>query len=276
MDTGLLRTFAVVAETRHFTRAAEQLNCVQSAVSMQIKRLEELLQVRLLERTNRDVRLTPQGEIVLRYAHRVLRLTDETLVELGARAKTGRVRLAATDMSIGFLPPVLGQFKLRHPLIEIELVCMKSRDALKAFEVDRVDLAFVTQSCGRKGGKLITRTPLVWTSSRTADATAADPMPLALFEPDCIYRKAAISALEKNAIAYRLAYESPSRSGLECVVAAGLAVTVLPANCIAGTLRNVSEKLPPLPDLATYVFGATASKPPPVQALAEILVKTLR
>lgn len=276
MDTALLRTFAVVAETLHFTRAAERLNCVQSAVSMQIKRLEDALQVRLLERRRRDVKLTREGEIFLRYTHHVLRLTDEALVELGHSVKSGRVRLAATDMSISFLPPVLEQFRSRHPLVEIELGCMQSRDALEALETGQSDLAFVTQCCGRKGGRLIKRTPLIWTSARTADLLSMDPLPLALFAPDCIYRKAAISALDKHAIPYRLAYQSASRAGLDCVVEAGLALTVLPADRIGSALRDVSNGLPDLPDLQTYVFGAAASKRPAVQALAEALVKTLR
>lgn len=275
MDNRLLRTFVVVAETRNFTRAANRLNCVQSAVSMQVKRLEDTVQTRLLERTNREVKLTSQGEIFLRFAHRVLHLTDETLAELGNSAKSGRVRFAATDMSIGFMTEVLQRVKLHHPLVEIELLCMKSRDALEALEADRIDLAFVTQNCGRTGGKLIARMPLAWVSSRKVDVAAMNPLPVALFEPDCIYRKAAISALDKYSLPYRLAYESPSRAGLICIVEAGLALTVLPANCVRGTLRDVSDKLPTLPDLKTYIFGSGASKPSAVQALADALAETL-
>lgn len=273
MDIELLRSFAVVAETRNFTRAAERLGRVQSAVSMQIKRLEEALDVRLLDRSHRHAKLTPQGEILLRYAHRVMHLSDEMRLELGQGARSGRVRLAATDMSIGFLPPVFERFRAAHPLVEIELSCMQSRAALEALEEGKADLAFVTQTCGRKGGRTIARSPLVWASARGADLTAIEPLPLALFAPECIYRKAAIAALEKNAIPYRLAYESPSRAGLDCVVEAGLAVTVLPTENILPALRNVSGRLPPLPDLTTYLFGVAAKKAPAVHALAEALIE---
>lgn len=273
LDIDLLRAFAVVAETRNFTRAAARLGRVQSAVSMQIKRLEDALQVRLLDRSQRHVRLTRQGEVVLRYAHRVLHLTEEALVELGHGASSGRVRLAATDMSIGFLPPVFERFRAAHPLVEIELRCLQSRAALEALEEGSADLAFVTQTCGRRGGKRIARTPLVWAAARSAEPTTIEPMPVALFARECIYRQAAIEALEKDAIPYRLAYESPSRAGLDCVVEAGLAVTVLPMETIGRALRDVSDKLPPLPDLETYLFGRAGGRPPAVSALAETLIE---
>lgn len=276
MDIELLRTFTIVAETRNFTRAAERVNRVQSAVSMQIKRLEEALQTRLLERTQRSVALTPDGEIVLRYAHRVLQLTDETLLELGQGPRSGRVRLAATDMSIGFLSPVLERFRGMHPLIEVELDCMESRAALETLEDGRVDLAFVTQTCGRQGGKLIAHVPLVWASARSSEPAANAPLPLALFAPGCIYRKAAIEALEKDAISYRLAYESPSRAGLLCVVEAGLAVTVLPTGALGESLRDISDKLPKLPRLKTYLFSRTDEKTHAVSAFARALTETLR
>jgi DNA-binding transcriptional LysR family regulator len=275
LDIELLRAFVVVAETRNFTRAAQRLGRVQSAVSMQIKRLEELLNARLLERSHRSVTLTSQGEVVLRYAHRVMHLTDEALTELGNGARSGRVRFAATDMSIGFLPQVFERFRTAYPLVEIELLCMPSLAALEALEDGRADLAFVTQTCGRKGGKRIARTPLIWVSARSVDLTTIDPLPVALFAPECIYRTAAIEALKKNAIRYRLAYESASRAGLDCVVEAGLAVAVLPEKAISHSLRDVSGKLPALPDLNTYLFARTATKTPAVGALADALIEAL-
>ena len=192
IDTALLRTLTVVAETRHFTRAAEKLNCVQSAVSMQIKRLEDIMQVRLFDRTNRRVELTRDGEIALRYARRVLRLTDETLAELGHESVSGRVRLATTDMAIRFVPAVLERFAREHPLVEIELLCMASRGALEALEGGDADLAFVTQRCGRSGGRLVKTTPLVWVGAHDSDIADVRPLPVALFGPECIYRDAAI------------------------------------------------------------------------------------
>ena len=276
IDAALLRAFVTVAETRSFTRAAERLNCVQSAVSMQIKRLEEALQVRVLNRTSREVRLTREGEIVLRYAHRVMRLTADAMTELGQRVEPGRVRLAATDMSMCFLPPVLTEFGKRFPLVQVELSCNRSREALELLEAGDADLAFVTQRCGRSGGQQIMHRPLVWAAARHSDAPEVDPLPLAIFAPDCIYRKAAVQALDDHGMPFRFAYESTSRAGLDCVVEAGLAVTVLPIDGVSGRLRVLDSGFPALPDLKTYLFHANGSRvSPSVGALADLLLEML-
>lgn len=276
IDAALLRAFVTVAETRSFTRAAERLNCVQSAVSMQIKRLEEALQVRVLNRTSREVRLTREGEIVLRYAHRVMRLTADAMTELGQRVEPGRVRLAATDMSMCFLPPVLTEFGKRFPLVQVELSCNRSREALELLEAGDADLAFVTQRCGRSGGQQIMHRPLVWAAARHSDAPEVDPLPLAIFAPDCIYRKAAVQALDDHGMPFRFAYESTSRAGLDCVVEAGLAVTVLPIDGVSGRLRVLDSGFPSLPDLKTYLFHANGSRvSPSVDALADLLLEML-
>lgn len=276
IDAALLRAFVTVAETRSFTRAAERLNCVQSAVSMQIKRLEEALQVRVLNRTSREVRLTREGEIVLRYAHRVMRLTADAMTELGQRVEPGRVRLAATDMSMCFLPPVLTEFGKRFPLVQVELSCNRSREALELLEAGDADLAFVTQRCGRSGGQQIMHRPLVWAAARHSDAPEVDPLPLAIFAPDCIYRKAAVQSLDDHGMPFRFAYESTSRAGLDCVVEAGLAVTVLPIDGVSGRLRVLDSGFPALPDLKTYLFHASGSRvSPSVDALADLLLEML-
>ncbi len=276
IDAGLLRAFVTVAETRNFTRAAERLNCVQSAVSMQIKRLEEALQVRVLNRTSREVRLTREGEIVLRYAQRVMRLTADAMMELGQRVEPGRVRIAATDMSMCFLPQILTEFGKRFPLVQVELSCNRSWEALELLEAGDADLAFVTQRCGRSGGQQIMHRPLVWAAARHSDVPEVDPLPLAIFAPDCIYRKAAIQALDDHGMPFRFAYESTSRAGLDCVVEAGLAVTVLPVDGVSGKLRVLDSGFPALPDLKTYLFHASGSRvSPSVDALADLLLEML-
>jgi DNA-binding transcriptional LysR family regulator len=278
IDAGLLRTFSVVAETRHFTRAAERLNCVQSAVSMQIRRLEDRLQVRLLDRGKRGVRLTPEGEILLRHARRMTRLTDETLIEMGRRGAGGRVRIGATDISMCYMPRILERFHARHPMVDVELRCNRSWEALDALEDGEIDIAFVSQECGRTGGELVSQSPLVWACALHAVIDERDPVPLALFGPGCIYRKAAIDALEARGKEYRLAYESPSRAGLDCAVAAGLAVTTVPMDYLDATLRIVpatKEGFPELPVLKTYLFGTGSDRSATVRAFSSVLVETM-
>jgi DNA-binding transcriptional LysR family regulator len=278
INANLLRTFTVVAETRHFTGAAQRLNSSQSAVSMQIQRLEDDLQVRLLKRSKRDVHITPEGEILLRYAHRVMRLTDEALTEMGRQVAAGKVRFGATDMSMCYLPKVLQQFYAYHPLIDVELRCSPSWETLAAYDAGDIDIAFVTQCGERKGGRLITHVPLVWACAVHSDADDRDPAPLAVYAQGCIYRKAAIEALEAQGKAFRLAYESPSRAGLDCAVAAGLAVTMTPQDCIADNLRVIEPRksgFPALPKLKTYMFGPSSKPPVAVKAFSDQLVQTL-
>lgn len=278
INTDLLRTFTVVAETRHFTGAAQRLNASQSAVSMQIQRLEDSLQVKLLERTKRDVRVTVEGEILLRYAHRVMRLTDEALTEMGGHVTAGKVRIGATDMTMTYLPKVLQQFYIRHPAIDIELRCNRSWEALDALDAGEIDIAFVTQCCGRASGELVTESPLVWACATHSDVDDLDPVPLAVFGPGCVYRKEIIKALETNGKAFRLAYESPSRAGLDSAVYAGLAVTTIPRNCVTDNLRIIEpgrRGFPTLPSLKTYLFGLAQDRPMAVKAFSELLVEAL-
>ena len=268
----LLRSFVVVAETQNFTRAAEQLNCVQSAVSTQIRKLEESLQSRLLERTKRQVHLTDEGRTLLHYAQRILRLKEEALAEITHQGLSGRIRVGVSDTSMIYMPQILKVFAKKHPMINVELRCERSWIALDALEAGQVDLAFVTQKCGRKGGKPVGQSPLVWAVLAQSNADEMDPVPLAIFAPGCIYRKAALDALEKSHKAYRLAYESPSRSGLDCAVNSGLAVTVIPKDYIDESLRIVSfDKLPVLPVFKTYLFGASNQNSPTVRAFGNIL-----
>jgi DNA-binding transcriptional LysR family regulator len=272
----LLRTFLVVADTQHFTRAAERLNCVQSAVSMQIRRLEDSLQVRLLERSKRQVRLTDEGKILLQFAQRIMRLKEQALTEIGHQSVSGSVRVGASDTSMCYLPRVLKRFGDNYPKIDVELHCTRSWEALDALDAGQVDLAFVTQKCGRKGGKQISRSRLVWAVAPDSDVDQQDPVPLAIFGPGCVYRKAAIEGLEANGKAYRLAYESPGRAGLECVITAGLAVTVIPEDCIEGRLRILPASAigyPALPDFKTYLYGASPRQSASTKAFASLLTE---
>ncbi|MGO1121156.1 LysR family transcriptional regulator [Rhodovibrionaceae bacterium A322] len=278
----LLRTFVVVADTQNFTRAAERLNCVQSAVSMQIQRLEESLQVRLLERSKRRVNLTAEGRILLQYGQRILHLKEQALAEIEHRSLFGKVRIGASDTAMCYLPDVLKAFSQRYPQIDVELQCGRSWEVLDELEAGKVDLAYVTQKCGRRGGREISRSNLVWAAAANSDVDQMIPVPLAIFAPGCIYRKAAIEALDKAGRDYRFAYESPSRAGLEQVIAAGLAVTIIPEDRVDPGLRIITEgeistptSLPPLPPFSTYLFGASRQSAS-IQAFAGLLEEVVK
>ncbi|MFT6583432.1 MAG: DNA-binding transcriptional LysR family regulator [Alphaproteobacteria bacterium] len=274
----LLPAFVAVSETRHFTRAAERLNCVQSAVSMQIQRLEDALEVRLFERNNRQVRLTAEGEILLQYAERILSLKEQAVAEIENQNMFGKVRVGASDWSMSYLPDVLKTFGEKYPKVEVELQCARSWEALDDMEAGKLDLAFVTQKCGRKSGRPISRSQLVWAVKSSSNIDAQNPTPLALFGPGCIYRKAATDALEARGKAFRYAYESPGRAGLECAVMAGLAVTVVPQDDMMDGLRALpvsKNGFPPLPFFNTYLFRASSKQSASVRAFADLLIETI-
>ncbi len=277
LEFDLLRAFAAVAETKHFTRAAERLGCAQSAVSTKVKRLEQSTGVKLFHRTKRVVKLTAEGETFSRYANRLLRLNDETLAAFGKPSPQGRVRLGATDTSTCFLPPVLSRFAQICPLIELEVRCDRSWEALDALDAGEVDIALVTQPCGRVDGRLVRREPLVWATAASSVADEIDPLPLAIFAPGCIYRDAALKALTDRGRSWRHAYNSASRDGLDVAVSAGLAVTFIPVSAIGRKLRILGPEqgFPPLPDIEIYIHYAESESSAPVSALADIVISTL-
>lgn len=277
LEIDLLRAFVAVAETRHFTRAAEQLNRTQSAVSMQIKRLEDVVGCRLLDRTRRKVALTSEGEKLFDYACRMLQLNAEALSNFGSESVAGRVRLGATDTSMVFLPSVLSAFAEHFPLIEFEMTCNRSWDALDSFEARDVDLALVTQPCGREGGILVRTEPLRWAVSARSNAGEQDPVPLAIFGPGCIYREAALRALDACGRSYRQAYNSPHCGGLDVAVSAGLAVTIVPESAVGTGLRVLGEDdgFPELPQIELLLYTRRSGRSPAVEAFADVILDTL-
>ena len=256
LDLDVLRAFVMVAETRSFTRAAERLNRGQSAVSMQMKRLEDLTGCQILSRARRRVELTADGAHLLSYARRLLRLNDEALGSLDRGARTGRVRVGVTDTSMIYVSRILRAFAERCPLVQVEMTCGRSWEALADLEAGKIDLALVTQPCDHEGGRLLWREPLVWVASVDAEAEAREPLPLALFAPGCIYRDAVLQQLDANGRDYRLVYSSANSLGLSAAVTAGIAVTVMPASAVGHGLRMVGDaaSLPDLPQLDLLLY----------------------
>lgn len=277
LEIGLLRTFVAVARTRSFTRAAERLNRVQSAISMQIKRLEEIVGVRLFERTRRSVRLTRDGEQLLHHANRLIRLNELALVDLGRPSVTGRIRFGVTDTSAMYLRPILTRFAEAFPLTEFEITCERSWEALDALEAGELDLALVTQPCGRDDGRVVRREPLQWAAAKSSPVAEQDPLPLAIFAQGCIYRHMILDALDASGRAWRLAYNSPSRDVLRMAVETGLVVTVLPDSLIGPPLQRPGPDngLPALPEMEILLYENPASADHSLAVLADVVDEVL-
>ncbi len=277
LDMELLRAFVVVSETGSFTRAAQRLGRVQSAVSMQIKRLEAATGRVLFTRGHRRVELAPDGEILLGYARRILGLSEQALAELGQSAQVGAVRLGTADTAAVFLPGVLGRFAQACPGVQMEVTCDRSWHLLDALEAGELDLALATQACGRDSGQAIRREPLVWATAAGHLAHEEKPLPLALFSQGCAYRQAAMVALDGAGRAWRNAYNSVNLEGVRAAVRAGIAVAVLPQSTLEPGMRvlGVAEGFPLLPDYEIMLYRRPGEENAPAARLAEEIVQGL-
>lgn len=274
IDTELLRTLVAIADHGGFTRAAEHLNRTQSAVSMQMKRLEDdVVQRRLFEREGRQVRLNTEGQVLLGYARRILNLHGEVLSTLREPHMVGAVRIGTPDDYVmRFLPGILSRFAQSHPLVQVEVHCESSAQLLQRQDLD---LSIVTRMPGNEIGQLLRQERFVWAEAQGFSPHQQSPMPLAMFNSGCFCRAWACNALDTQQRPYRVAYTSPSLSAIMAVVGAGLAVTAQLRSLITPDLRILGrqEGLPELPNCSIVLLRNPRSQSPVSEALAEQIVE---
>ncbi|MBI1220774.1 MAG: LysR family transcriptional regulator [Rhodobacteraceae bacterium] len=276
LDPDLLRAFVAVADHRSFTRAASMLNRTQSAVSMQIKRLEDRLGVELFHRTKVNVDLSLAGEGLLGYARRILVLSDEAVGRLQEHRVEGLVRLGVMeDYGTVVIPPLLASFISGHPQIHVEM-----ETGLTASMPDRLgdafDLVIAMHPEGRGGGQFLRREQAVWAAGASHPVEELDPLPVALYPQGCLFRKWALEALDAAKRPWRLAFVSHSLGAVEAIATQGLAVTVVKAGTFPSKLRQLSERegMPPLPAAEIRMHRAS-NLSPAASLLADHLVACL-
>lgn len=251
LPTELLRTFVTIADVGNFRQAAEHVNRTQSAVSMQIKRLEELIGKQLFTRDSRQAKLTGDGTTLLNYARRILKLNEEAVSYLTRPELTGFVRIGLPDdYATRFLPEILAGFSRTYSRVEVEVTCEPSAQLRQRMHRKELDLAMTTSSTPDEPNTLLlSRDPMVWATSDQHFQHEETPLPLALFPDDCYCRNWAINALEKADIDYRIAYTSASIMGLQAAVIAGLAITAISQSIIPSGMRQLrqEEGFPELP-----------------------------
>jgi DNA-binding transcriptional LysR family regulator len=249
LDPDLLRAFVAVADHRSFTRAAAALNRTQSAVSMQIKRLEDRLQAELFRRSKSNVDLSAAGEGLLGYARRILTLNEEAVGRLRDHAIEGVVRLGVMD-DYGTLvvPPLLASFVAGYPRIHIEMETGLT-SSMPGRLGDVYDLVIAMHPEGRGDGEFLRREQAVWAASPRQPLEISEPLPLALYPQGCLFRKWAMEALDAAGRPWRLAFVSHSLAAVEAISAQGLAVTVVKASTFPSKLRRLTERdgMPILP-----------------------------
>lgn len=278
LDLDQLRTFIAIADTGSFTRAAEVVSRTQSAVSMQMRRLEERIGKPIFTRDGRASRLTEEGERLLGYARRMVRLSDEALAAFDDSELTGTVRLGTPDdYADRFLPEVLARFARSHPRAEVSVICEPSVRLLELARLGEIDLAIVTY-CGETHTEIVRREPLLWVGSTAHAIEREDVVPLALSRPPCIFRAAALDALAAAGREYRVLYNSGNYAALAAAVQAGLAVTVLAESSLRPGMRVLGEAdgFPRLPQCEIgFVRSWTRPTSPTVDKLVEHIVSSL-
>lgn len=276
LDIDLLRAFVTVAETRSFSRAAERLLRNQSTVSLQIKRLEEAVRQRLLDRTPRSVALTAQGEKFLDYARRIVALNDEVVGRINEPDLEGTVRLGTPeDFATAHLPDVLARFAQAHPRVALEVTCDLTLNLLDGFRQEKFDLVLTKREpSGGRDGLRIWKEPLVWVGGEDDPAPDA-AVPLVVSPPPCVYRKRATETLTSAGKDWRITYSCASLAGSLAAVRAGLGITVLPKEMVPPGLRTFeSGILPDLPDTEIALLSAR-SLSVPGQRLREHIIRSL-
>lgn len=289
-DIAFLRSYVAGIELGSFARAAGKVGRSTSAVSAQLKKLEEQAGMPLFRKAGRGLALTDAGEILLGYARRMVELNDEAAVALRGVELEGWVRLGLQeDFGEALLPAVLGRFARAHPKVRIEAHVARNTDLMERLELDQLDLALLWGCSGLQDlaawpaqrRTLIATPDMRWIASPTLpwQPQSGEPLPLIAFDRPCLFQRCATDALDRAGIAWRIAFTSPSLAGLWAAAAAGLGVTVrtsygLPASVCA--LDAVAAGLPALPSLSLELLRAAHTPRPPVERLAVLLADTLQ
>src|SRR5665647_3278096 len=229
LDIDQLRAFIAIAETGSFTKAAEVVNKTQSAVSMQMKRLEERLDRPIFARDGRASKLTEDGQRLLDYARRIVKLNIETITAFSDAELSGRVRLGVPDdYADRYLPEIMARFSRAYPGVELTVICEPSVDLLERIDGNEIDLAIVTNCESKRASETFRRERLLWVTSNRHSTHLEERLPLALGRPTCSWRRIAVERLESVGRPYRVLYSSSNAGAVAAAVLAGLAVSVLP------------------------------------------------
>lgn len=273
LDSSALRTFLAVADHASVTHAAGQLHKTQSAVSVQIRQLETTLDANLFVREARGMALTTAGERLLRRAHKIVLLLDQTAADFVQEPIRGEVLVGIPDdYGTDLIASILADFANRHPAIEVSIRAGLSVEFPSQVEDGKLDLAvFASDQPG--GGQLLLEEPTVWVSSTGATVAIDKPIPLALFDRSCWWRDAALNALDNAGLRWRIAYSSESVAGIKAAVSAGLAIGMLARSSVDDSMRILgpSHGLPLLPSSDLMLLGDTDTASPAVKAMADTI-----
>jgi DNA-binding transcriptional LysR family regulator len=278
LDLTSLRAFVAVADAGGVTKASGFLNLTQSAVSMQLKRLEEGIGVDLLNRTARKLSLTGAGEQMLGYARRMLELNDEVLGRLTSTEYEGELVFGVpSDIVYPAIPQVLHRFNAAYPRMKVQLLSSYTSRLKRLLERGEVDIILTTEDVLEAGGETLMERPLIWVGALGGTVWKQRPLRLA-FEHSCIFRKGVQRGLDGAGISWEMAVESDSTRTIEASVSADLAVHA----CIDGTEPPYVERihhngaLPTLPEIKINMYRSELATNAPADALAGYIKQAFR
>ncbi|MBL8709275.1 MAG: LysR family transcriptional regulator, partial [Rhodospirillaceae bacterium] len=279
LDMDVLRSFVTGTELGSFAKAAERLGRSQSAISLQLKKLEEQVGETLLKKEGRGLVLTAPGEILFSYAKRLLELNDEAVAAARGVAIEGWVRLGIVqDFAEGWLPTLLGRFARAHPGVKVDVIVDRGVNLAEQIGRDELDLALAWGDYPTPHRRKLAEIPLRWVGRADFRLLPGEPVPLIAFRPPCTFRKRAVAGLDAAGLPWRLAFTSPSLAGLYAAVEAGLGVTPRTAEGVPARLALLGPEsgLPALrPPVELYLHRTLNHGAAAVERLSETLVETL-
>jgi len=253
LDNDVLRTFVAISECGTFTGAAKVVHRTPSALSMQIKQLEQNLGKCLFIREPRQVRLTAEGEALLDYSRRLLRLNEEAVQYFLSPTLEGKVGIGTSDdVGTRILPEVLAQFARSYPAVLVNVVVGSSKQNLARLDAGELDMALVTVADQVRDirGEVVHEEPLVWAGGEGASAFLRTPLPIAVAHEGCSWRRMTLRALDRARKPYRIAYTCEHCSGQEAAMVADLAVAPFPKSLVRPPLKEVASQ--DLPEIGSY------------------------
>lgn len=280
LPTDLLRTFAMLAETGGFSRTGGIVGRSQPAISLQVKRLEELVGTQLVSRTCKKVELTEAGETLVKYARQILCLNDEVLGRLNDRHISGPIRVGLpNDFAVSFLPFILGDFSREHIAASLSVECKISAELMRG--LDREEYDIVIALCDDAPASKLVKSwaeHVCWVTGNDTSVYHEDPVPLIVYPPGCYYRKRMTQALDRYDRGWRVAFCSLSLASLVPAVSAGIGVTVLSEKTVPPALRRLPPQesgLPDLPDIDVGIFFNRSRLSSAGVALVNLMIERL-
>lgn len=253
LDLDTLRTLAVASDLGGYGQAAQRLGRTPSAISLQMKRLQEDVGANLFRKNGRGVALTETGEIVLRFGRRMLAINDELLDTIRGASLAGHVRLGCSqDFAETVLPEVLSQFTKLYPLVQMEVRIEGNAALVEAVQKNQLDIALAVGQADQPTAEVLGNIELVWIAGQEFTSRVDQPLPLVLLGPQCAFRKEAIQKLDDAKMPWRIAAVSPSLAGLWASAIGGLGITArsslgLPAKLVWDKAMFDLPKLPAFP-----------------------------